>query len=180
MGIYRLLPSPALLALTAAQGQQEAATYQTHIARFSFLLQVRFCKFMRSKLCRHNTCVCPFAFSSFLTNNQECFCSCPFSSYPFPFSSPLALYGTITFVVLKDLIVPSTLFYNISTVFFKKKKISGNTTFPPVQTVLMRCLVSLQAQQPWDGQQGSKEKLLLTSQSLCLMHNRENTRWSQN
>lgn len=120
VGFYKLLPGPALLVLTAARGQQEAATYQTHIARFSFLLQVRFCKFMRAKLCRHTTCVCPFAFSSFLPNNQECFCSCPFPSYPFPFSLSLALYGTITFVVLKDFIVPSTLFYNVSTVFLKK------------------------------------------------------------
>lgn len=55
VGIYKLLPSPALPVLTAARGQQETATYQTRIARFSFLLQVPFCKFMRSKLCRHTT-----------------------------------------------------------------------------------------------------------------------------
>lgn len=38
-------------------------------------------------------------------------------------SLPFALYGTITFFVLKDLIVPSTLFYNIPTVFLGKKNI---------------------------------------------------------
>lgn len=32
-------------------------------------------------------------------------------------------------------------------------------TFPPV---VMLCLVSLQGQQPWDGQPGFKEQLLIT------------------
>lgn len=122
VGFCKRLPSPAFLVLTAARGQQEAATYRILILRFSFLLQARFCKFMRSKLCRHTTCVCPFDFSSFLHDNQECFSSCSFSGYPFPFSLSVALYGTITFVELKALIVPSTMFYNISSVFFKKTK----------------------------------------------------------
>lgn len=45
-----------------------------------------------------------------------------FSSYAFPFSLPLALYDTIPFVVFKDLTVPSTFFYNISTVSLGGKK----------------------------------------------------------
>ncbi|KAL2299454.1 hypothetical protein Nmel_014112 [Mimus melanotis] len=54
------------------------------MARFSFLLQVRLCKLMRSKLCKHTTwVVCTLLlFSSFLPNNQGWFCSCPSASFP--------------------------------------------------------------------------------------------------
>lgn len=64
---------------------------------------------VRSKLCRHTACVCPSCFSSSLPNQQGWVCFFPFSSYPFPSSLPLALYGTIDWVVLKDFTGPSKL-----------------------------------------------------------------------
>lgn len=77
-----------------------------------------------------------FVFSSFLPYKQEWFCFFPFSGYSFLFFLPLALYGTIVFVVLKDFTGHHKLFYNISSVSFKQ-----NSACSPPRTFLVLCLV---------------------------------------